>query len=251
MTGTDRWAVLEPLDTLVVRDGRLFQAGASSMARTTEPSPATIGGAVGQALGGQPGQVHGPLLVRRREQADGAPGRWEPMFPVPSDVVSLPATQASAPETQASAPVSQASAPEAVTLSVLRPGEPASPTEPYTDLPAELALIEGDGLPTGGWWDADTLASYLTDRPATPAPAAEWTPWTQENRVGLARDPIARTALDGMLYSLPHLRLTDGVGLAAYCQDLPPGCLSRAEPGRPAGTVRLGGEGRRAEVHWL
>lgn len=268
-TGNDRWAVLEPLDTLVVRDGRLFQAGASSMARTTEPSPATIGGAVGQALRARPGQVHGPLLVRRREQADGGPDRWEPMFPVPTDVVSAPVTEGSGPEAEASVPESKASVPVtdgsvpeakasasgATRLSVLRPGEPApraeNPTEPYTDLPADLALLEGDGLPVGGWWDAATLGDYLTGRPATPAPAAAWTPWTTENRVGLARDPVARTAHDGMLYSLPHLRVTDGVGLAAYCQDLPPGCISRAEPGRSAGTVQLGGEGRRAEVHWL
>jgi len=46
-----RWVVLEPLDTIVVRDGRAFDAGVNTEAQTVPPTPSTVAGAIGAAYG--------------------------------------------------------------------------------------------------------------------------------------------------------------------------------------------------------
>lgn len=237
--GPDQWAVLEPLDTVTVRDGRAFEAGQRTMARTGEPTPTTVAGALAQALGGDPRQVHGPLVVRRRPASpgdeSGPPVRWEPVFPVPTDVVRA----------DGQAP------------SLLSPRQRGPEDETYTDLSDDLWLLDGEGVSARGWWDVATLQLYLTDRaalrdrlraaglasgsgPSGVEPAPLWSP---ERRIGLARN-ADRTAAEGMLYSLEHLRTADGIGFAARCVGPPVG---RTAPE----TVRLGGEGRRAQTHWL
>jgi CRISPR-associated protein (Cas_Cmr3) len=44
---TDQWLVLEPLDTVAIRDGRAFDAGLQSVARVTPPRPSTVSGGRG------------------------------------------------------------------------------------------------------------------------------------------------------------------------------------------------------------
>ena len=80
-----RWVVLEPLDTIVVRDGRAFDAGVNTEAQTVPPTPSTVAGAIGAAYGAAPGagrvdpdargrelpeRIRGPFVVRREG------GRW-------------------------------------------------------------------------------------------------------------------------------------------------------------------------------
>ena len=91
-----RWVVLEPLDTVAIRDGRGFDMGFDAVAHLTLPSPATFAGAIGAVYDPTPGlarkdpaalgtrlprQVHGPVTVRREA------GRWQALLPVPHDVV--------------------------------------------------------------------------------------------------------------------------------------------------------------------
>lgn len=227
-----RWAVLEPLDTVAIRDGRPFDAGTQSMARTVPPTPATVAGAIGRALDDIPGQVHGPVVVRRRVRSGPAsPAGWDALFPVPADVVR---------------------AEDGTSWSLLTPA-PTGSEKIHTDLPEDLSLMVGEGVPVGGWWSRRTMQAYLSGRgtlvdrlDADPQGLSEPSPWSPERRVGLTRT-VDRTAADGLLYSTTHLRLCDDVALAARCVDLPP----HRDRKPVARTVPFGGEGRRAEVHWL
>lgn len=45
--------------------------------------------------------------------------------------------------------------------------------------------------------------------------------WREERRVGLERDPLTRTAREGMLYSTRHIRLMQGVGLGVRFVGIP------------------------------
>jgi len=225
---TGRWVVLEPLDTVAVRDGRGFDMGFDAAAHLALPSPATFAGAIGalydpaapglaradpSAVGTRlPSEVHGPITVRHRS------GRWQALFPVPHDVTS-----------------------SGRELSRLEP--PGGKPSLQHDLDGEVEVLFTDrsGAAVPGedhWWDAGQLADYLHEGMLSdPLPTP---PWRVERRVGIAREE-ARTVTEGMFYSAEHLRPGPGVGFAGRCVGGPPKSLG--------GTVAFGGEGRRAEVH--
>jgi CRISPR-associated protein Cmr3 len=218
--------VLEPADTVTVRDGRAFDAGVQSTATSTPPQPTTVAGAVGAAFGAEPAQVRGPLVVRR-SSGDAAAGGWEPLFPRPRDVVF---------DDRAGG-----------RWSLLRPDAGGRRGGVRHDLGEVVSLPTGAGEYVPGWWSGPTLGRYLADRAGlasriagSPGGFAEKEPWVWERRVGLART-AGRTAADGMLYSARHLRPAPGVGFAAQCVDPP--------AGTPRSTVYFGGEGRIAQVH--
>ena len=83
------WLALVPRDTMMIRDGRSFDAAQDASAQTVRPWPSTMAGAVGAAFGAEPGatpltspgtvpdEVRGPVLARCLG------GVWEPYFPVP------------------------------------------------------------------------------------------------------------------------------------------------------------------------
>ncbi|HEX2419894.1 MAG TPA: type III-B CRISPR module-associated Cmr3 family protein [Micromonosporaceae bacterium] len=226
----DRWLVFEPLDTVAVRDGRSFDAGVQSVAKAVVPSPATVAGAVGAAYGADPGagtnstergrtvprEIRGPLPMEWDD------GRWSPWFPQPCDVVR-----------------------DSVTKQVSRLASPDKSEfgDVATDLddgdPDDIRLLSGDGEAQPGWWVLSQLRRYLRNEQVENAVGSP-DPWLVEHRVGLARDEY-RTARDGMLYAVEHLRPRRRLGFAVLCVDTP--------SGKPAGTVFLGGEGRRAAVH--
>ena len=220
---TDRWVVLEPLDTVTIRDGRGFDAAA----HLALPSPATFAGAIGALYDPTPGlarkdpaavgtrlprQVHGPITVRR--DAD----HWQALLSVPHDVV-----------------VSDDE------LTRLGMAEPDSFV--HSDLDGEVAVLltesAGDTVSgEGQWWDVGQLTDYLHNGELSdflPTP-----PWQLERRVGIAREDN-RTVTEGMFYSSEHLRIDTGVGFAGRCLDGPDRQLDN--------TIAFGGEGRRAEVH--
>jgi hypothetical protein len=75
---TTTWLGVEPLDTMMVRDGRSFVAGAATRAQTATPVPSTLGGVVGAALGKKvEGRIVGPVV-----QVNG-----NSIFPMPADIV--------------------------------------------------------------------------------------------------------------------------------------------------------------------
>jgi CRISPR-associated protein Cmr3 len=220
----DRWLVLEPFDTVAIRDGRNFDAGLPGIARATAPQPATVAGAVGAAFGAAPGagadpagvgrtvpaQVRGPVVVRERTRT----GRWEALFPAARDIVRGEGDA------------------KRLRLKLRREALGAV----SHDL-GGLSLLSGDGEQVDDWWTGSLLGTYLWSEGHDLSPTDP--PWRTERRVGLARD--GRIAIEGMLYSAEHLRPVGRIGFGALCVDAPAGALAE--------TVRLGGEGRRAQVH--
>lgn len=227
MTGM-RWLVLEPMDTMVIRDGRAFDAGLQSVARTNVPSPGTLAGAIGAAYGAKPGagmlreargrdvpeQLLGPVPVVY------GGGGWRARWPVPSDVVQDDGD-----------PV-----PYRLTVT-----ESQSTDEVAHDLSGAVrALPVGAGEALAGWWETAELASYLTSGEVSGDVVSK--PWRIERRVGLALDDNGAAA-EGMLYSAEHLRTADRAGFAVCC-------LGGPEVELPE-TIPLGGRNRSALVHEL
>ncbi|GAB3105823.1 type III-B CRISPR module-associated protein Cmr3 [Streptomyces calidiresistens] len=219
------WLAFTPQDTLLVRDGRSFDAGTDTQARAVWPGPSTLGGAVKAAFdGAEPGVLRGPVLAHR--SSDG----WVPYFPVPADVV-----------TTATGGVTRL-APRALPVETDLDDGPAGGLEWLTADTAGEA-----GKRATGWMSAPALTSYLAGgRPWEESPEA--TPWrleedpaVSEPRVGLARTPD-RTARTGFLYRTAHLRLREGWAFLMEC--LPPEGWDR----EPRPVVALGGYGRRARV---
>jgi CRISPR type III-B/RAMP module-associated protein Cmr3 len=232
---TGRWVVLEPLDTVTIRDGRGFDMGMDAVAHLMLPTPATFAGAIGAVYDPTPGlgrrdpaargtkipsEIRGPVTVRRISD-----GRWEALFPVPHDVVMADGE-------------------------MTRLAMPSGRTGVETDLDGEAPLLLEE--PRGElascdrhWWDSGQLAEYLHMGGLSPVLLTKdgervYEPWKIERRVGIAREE-SRTVSEGMFYSSEHLRLQQDVGFAGECVGGPDRKLG--------GTVPFGGEGRRAEVH--
>ncbi|MEV5330215.1 type III-B CRISPR module-associated Cmr3 family protein [Nonomuraea sp. NPDC052634] len=228
----ERWLVIEPLDTIIIRDGRAFDAGVNTQARAVLPSPTTIAGAVGAAYGAPPGagrdpkargsvlpdRVQGPFVV-----SPAGDSCWETHWPLPLDVVKVRNR-----------------------LQRLKPRHSQACTDLDDEISAYLA-DEEDSEPGQGWWDRESLTSYLRHGEVDWQPSIFWTdserhtPWRVERRVGLARTK-ERTAAEGMLYTAEHLRLADGHGLAARC-------IGGPQDRHIVDVVNFGGRGHRAQVH--
>jgi CRISPR-associated protein Cmr3 len=218
------WLAFTPRDTVLVRDGRSFNAGADAMAETVYPWPSTIAGAVGKSYGAEPDEVRGPVL------AQSAATGWQPYFPVPADLVRT--------ETDAG------------TVWRLRP-QPADRV--VTDLGGGLQWLcppaNADRVvPLEGWLRGDKLTEYLQGGlvagrygvSARELRLAEQ-PLVPEQRVGLARS-ASRAAMTGYLYQMTHLRPHDGWVLLAECT------LKAGWTQTSASPVQLGGRGRQADV---
>jgi CRISPR/Cas system CMR-associated protein Cmr3 (group 5 of RAMP superfamily) len=226
----EKWVVLEPLDTIVVRDGRAFDAGLQSVARTSVPTPGTLAGAIGAAFGARPGAGHEPD-ARGRDVPDrllgpvpvvNRGGQWRARWPVPLDVVR------------------DDDRPSPYRLTITGQDEPPGDQGGVShDLDNEVrGLLTGAGDHVAGWWETAELAGYLADGDVSGDTMPE--PWRIERRVGLALDDD-RTAADGMLYSAEHLRPAERMGFAVCCIGGPDVHLPE--------TVPLGGRSRSAQVH--
>ncbi|QTD99987.1 type III-B CRISPR module-associated Cmr3 family protein [Streptomyces cyanogenus] len=219
------WLAFTPRDSLFIRDGRAFDAGADNAARAVWPNPSTLAGAVGAALGGEPDEVRGPVLARRSRG-----GRWTPYFPVPADIVAVP---------------------DSGEVARLRPGK--APEGSATDLGdavpcwLDAAGKAGTGQSWGGWLPGEELRRYLAGELVAPVARAgdveclRETPVQSEPHVGLARTD-EHTARPGFLYQAAHLRMADGWGFLAEC------VVSDGWDVEPRQSVPFGGRGRLAWV---
>ncbi|WP_086792725.1 type III-B CRISPR module-associated Cmr3 family protein [Streptomyces thermovulgaris] len=218
------WLAFTPRDSLFIRDGRVFDAGADNVARAVWPSPSTIAGAVGAAFGREPVEVRGPVLARRSRR-----GRWTPYFRTPADVVAVGEHEV--------ARLSPRDMPEGST----------------TDLGAVRSWLGAAGSVGmeqrwGGWLPGDEMRRYLAgELTARVTPAGgirhlDQDPAQTEPHVGLARTEN-RTARTGFLYQAAHLRLAEGWGFLAEC--VLPDDWGEVEPRR---SVQFGGRGRQAWV---
>ncbi|MER7011668.1 type III-B CRISPR module-associated Cmr3 family protein [Saccharopolyspora sp. NPDC000359] len=216
------WLAVEPLDTLMVRDGRAFDAGQTGRGEAVAPPPSTLGGVVGHALGGKvKHRIVGPVVdVAGRQR-----------FPAPADLVRNDNG-------------------ETARLDVIE-----RPAGVVSDLDAKHRfshVLDGEGSPERSWITAEGLQAWLSGEFA-PGSVLDFDdqddylcsePWTQESRLGLAREWFGEhrdTAAEGMLYLANHLRVEDGTRFLVGCQD------------DKALTVRndlapIGGRGRLAHV---
>lgn len=214
------WLAVTPLDTIMVRDGRPFQLGASSSARSVPPAPNTLGGVVAAALGRKVAHhIVGPVIDTR----DGL------MFPAPQDVVSDGSTVRR--------------------LAVTERDDTAVSDLDFDDRQRLRHHLVGDGDPVSGWISHPGLTDWLTgampggqDVPEPPL----WTDpaWVPETRLGLARHwsgPLAGTAAPGLLYTMTQLRPREGTRFLVGCVDDEP--LKIRDD-----VVPFGGRGRLAEV---
>jgi CRISPR-associated protein Cmr3 len=233
------WLALSPRDTVLVRDGRQFDAGVDATAESGSPTPNTVAGAVGAAYGRRVDAVRGPVLARSSAgsqvtgSAVGEPvtAGWTAYFPTPRDLVVPDLT------------------PDVVRR--LRPEPAAAVTDLADRADRPLWTLTGDGEPLEGWLPGPTLSSYLRGELFGSGRAArrelrghldrDRPPLVAEARVGLART-AGRTARTGYLYQSTHLRPADGWAFLAEC-DLPDDLA-----GEPASPVKLGGRDRLADI---
>jgi CRISPR-associated protein Cmr3 len=223
------WLAVEPLDTVMVRDGRAFDAGAdaSAAATATAPPPSTFGGVVRSAVGRDVRRIVGPVIDTPRGV----------VFPAPVDLV-------------------RDDDGVAWRLAVSERG--AEVVWDLDDLDDQRRLshaLSGDGEPVPEWVTRRGLAEWLAaDGEVRPGArlGADWVrgrlrrdpAWLVEPRLGLARrwdGPLAGTAEPSLLYTMSHLRPRDGVRFLVGCED--PGEVTVEED-----VVRLGGRGRLAHV---
>jgi len=182
---TVHWLSVDPLDTIMVRDGRRFDAGVDGRAVGTAPPPSTFGGALHTALDRRVGEVLGAVVVTENG----------PIFPPPADLV----VDDEGPRRLAVLP---------------------RDTDLGWDLDERHQLshvLAGDGDPIADRWiTANGLAAWLRSEPplAQGEPVGDRAglvglPWTPEPRLGLARHwdgELVGTARRGLLYSMSHMR---------------------------------------------
>ena len=228
------WLAFTPRDTVFIRDGRSFDAGAQFQASTVRPWPSTIAGALGAALGGEAGGVLGPVLAQH------GPDGWEPWFPVPADLATETGDGRYAvrlrPETV-----------DGVTDLEDTAGRVGGVTRWLAPPPG---LVTGKVEPLPGWLAGQQLGAYLAgelpgDGGVPVADLGLADPLYPEFRVGFAREVGRRVARTGFLYQAAHLRLADGWAFLAGYRPNP----EWDDGPRPvASLVQLGGRGRLADV---
>lgn len=222
---TTTWVTITPRDTVAVRDGRPFDAGAGSSARSVFPWPSTAAGAIGSVLGREVGSVRGPFLAHDPDSTG-----LRMVFATPADLYAEPG----------------ATSARRIQVSRLSPGV-------ATDLGGidDFPMLAEEGLePAEGWLLSGFMTRYLADALDTDLDLrSEALPSrdgaqavANEQHIGLTRT-AQHTAEEGMLYSAHHLRLQDDLTFVCAVDDnTPPG------PDFTAST-RFGGESRVADVN--
>ncbi len=211
------WLTVAPLDTVMVRDGRPFDAG--GVANGVAPPPNTLGGVARAALGHDVERILGPLVVRGEAMA----------FPVPADLVADDGS---------------------IRRLELVERQPTA----RSDLDAQYRLthrLHGEGEPLDEWLTATGMRRWLdAEDDLAPGQRIErrWThdepPWSPEARLGLARHQdgdLAKTSMPGMLYAMTQLRPRDDVRFVI-------GCVTDDPVEIRHDLVPFGGRGRLAEV---
>lgn len=150
-------------------------------------------------------EVTGPILLRG----------GEPLFPAPRHLLGV------TNEGDDQAPYKRWS-PRAL----LRPGEAlCCDMGEAVRLPQLFSSCSPEDerqLKPGSWITQAGLREVLEWRVPGPSNTARNDDlWTEEKRIGLARDPITRTAKEGALYSARHVRLQPSVTVGAQVRGIP------------------------------
>lgn len=233
------WWSIDPLDPLMVRDGRPFSAGASDARSLDFPPPSVTAGALRTRIGfaareptaapfaltpdqARAIEVVGPVLAAR------AGDRLVLHLPAPRDAVLFSSEEGTA--VRHGWPRHRLAPADAWPAGAHSLPEGLLPVEPVGEMPR--AKPERSAPP---FWTGAELEAWLREPAAADHLAPERTgpAIVHERRIHLAVDPATGTASDGMLFSTDGLRL-DGRVL-----------LVRAEDGRLVpGAQTVGGERR-------
>lgn len=240
---------LTPVDTWFFRDGRPFEMGAiQNDAESLFPPPTrTLVGALRLALargqGYTPGREKwGKAIAEVLGDGQHALGKLcfsgpylmlgeDVLYPFPMHVVGEWYEKRDAKKFRATRLLAPSENEVLTDLGRVRLPEPKTPG---------VGLQSGAGLflPRAGY--DKVLAGGLPDETDIVLPE---TLYAYEDRIGLARDPGKRTALQGHLYRTRHIRLTRNVGVCMSVKGLPPGWAEAC-----SSLLTLGGEHRMADV---
>jgi len=245
---------LRPLDVLYLRGNRLFGGPGDHGEALMPPWPSMAAGALrsrmlvdggvidlaafagGVAPAGKLGPVLGtPVAPGTFRVADltlgraGKGGTVEPFRPLPADLVALPDGAGGVAAVRYLTPAAAGDLPDGVATSF-----------PLARLP--LLRAEAQKKPvTGRWLGAKGWNAYLAGKVVEPGDLAADALWQTDPRLGIALDAVARTAGDGQIYTTDTVALADGIAFVV--------AVAGAEGSLPTdGLVRLGGDGRAAEV---
>lgn len=241
---------IEPLDVLVLRGNKLFADAGSHGEALMPPWPSVAAGALrcrmlvdagivpadfaaGRAqldatLAACLGTVAAPGSFRvahfglaRRTGTDGN-ARFEPLLPMPADIVVDDAGRATALRPQALPAALSSSYPLPLTpvLAQAEPGKPKSGL--WLTAPGITAWQAGQALNASHWLTSSEL-------------------WMLDSRLGIALEPGKNTVIDGQLYTSEAIALKDRVGFLAHIHGAD-GMLPQT------GAVRFGGDGHAASL---
>ncbi len=232
------WFALEPLDAFIPRGNRTFGGGVHGEA-VMPPWPSVLAGALVSRILVDAGRI--PQLVSRPDSAEGVLeevlgpdhgvlglglfAEKTPVFLLPADCVVFkgPRLVRVVPRSLHGFPGVASSSPTAL-IPVL------------SDATREK--------PEGGYWiTLEGLAQYLSGREVAAEHLKNATSlWRLDQRLGIALDRASRTVREGLLYTTDAVVFTPGVRLLVGF---------RADYAPPQGLVRLGADGRGAQVEPL
>lgn len=232
---------IEPNDVLLFRDGKPFTAGEDHRARSIfPPTPFTMQGVVrskilfdsGVSLSdyahgapsaqelirqiGRPGGNYGQLRLRGPFVTKRNGDTFMRYFPLPADVVMVD---------------------KHLTLV-----KPLSANCFSSNIPDDLYLLwvrtDKPIKEARGWLEEDEFQKYLSGQTELRV-TSESDLVVREPRLGIALDPVRRSAKERMLYTMEFLRLRENVGFLLEVDGIPP---FRSEKG----LLQVGGEARAA-----
>jgi CRISPR-associated protein Cmr3 len=234
---------IEPNDVLMFRDGKPFSGGDDHYARGSfPPSPATFYGAIRSKILsdkfpqyehysrgyipddikneiGTPSSI-GTLSITNFLLARRIAGNIEPVFSVPKDIVKIKAQEERfilKPEAQLANHIKSNSPIHALIPLWLKNEMPVEEVSGFISLETMNKYLEG------------SVPSKLIDNDDL---------FTKEERVGIGKDRIRKTASTGLLYSVEYFRLKTDVGFIVE--------LNGVKSLPKEGLLRLGGDHRSA-----
>lgn len=217
---------LEPLDILYLRGNAHFGgAGAHGMA-LMPPWPSLAAGALRSRLlaeGERLASLDEFRLIHFGLAQLASPELAMPLLPLPADVMVVSETLADASYARPAA---------------LPDGVVGSQTLPL--LPA--FTMARPAKPQGGlWMNAAGIRAWLDAAPLLPGHLCRASDfWLSDPRLGIALDPVKRSAADGKIYTAEAIAFKEKVGFIA---------VYGGAPALPAKSLlRLGGDGRAAAV---
>lgn len=219
---------LEPLDVLYLRGNKLFADAGAHGEALMPPRPSLAAGALRSRLMAEGSSLEELADFRLTQFGlarihDG--GAVERLWPLPADVIVSDEDKLG-------------------DATYLRPSAlPASIASSHA-LPRLPALqSEKPGKPVAGLWlNGEGIAAWLAGQPLNTSHfLRSGEIWQSDPRLGIALDPMTRSAADGKIYTSETIALKRGMGfITAFA-----GCDKKLPP---ESLVRLGGDGRAAVV---